>query len=61
MSQREGGCIGPANSQTIARSVFMVRTTPRPLYALEKLGTLCAGGWLGLGASLNVRGKSRPH
>jgi hypothetical protein len=30
-------------------------------FTLERLGTHCTGGWVGLGAGLDRCGKSRPH
>ena len=43
------------------RWVWVVNATPRPLYPRERPSTHCTGGWVGLGASLDRRGKSRPH
>ena len=34
---------------------------PRPPYPRKRPYTLCTGGWVGLGAGLCRRGKSRPH
>ena len=36
----------------------MVNATPRPLYPLERPGTHCTGGWVGLRAGLDRCGKS---
>ena len=39
---------------------WVVNVTPRPLYSLEKPGTHCVGGWVGLRVGLDKCGKSRP-
>jgi hypothetical protein len=39
---------------------WVVNATPRPLYPLERHGTHCIGGWVGLRAGLDGCGKSRP-
>ena len=39
----------------------MVSNTPRPLYPRERHGIRCTGGWMGLGAGLDVHGKFRLH
>jgi hypothetical protein len=44
-----------------ARSVWVVSTTPRPLYSWERLGTHCTGGWVGPRVGLNVCEMSHPH
>jgi hypothetical protein len=44
-----------------ARRGWVVSTTPRPLYPLERSGTRCTGGWVGPRAGLDVCEKSRPH
>ena len=38
---------------------WVVKATPRPLYAQETPGTHCIGGWVGPSAGLNECGKSR--
>ena len=38
----------------------MVNATPRPLYAWERPGTHCIGGWVSPRAGLDGCGKSRP-
>ena len=40
---------------------WVVNTTPRLPLPRERSGTHCTGGWVGLGAGLDRRGKSRPH
>ena len=40
--------------------VWVVSTTPRPLYPRERPGTHCTGGWVGHKAGLDGCGKSRP-
>jgi hypothetical protein len=44
-----------------ARRGWVVSTTPRPFYLLERPGTHCTGGWVGPRAGLVVCEKSRPH
>jgi hypothetical protein len=44
-----------------AKRWWVVSTTPRPLYPLERPGTHCTGGWVGPRAGLDVCEKSRPH
>jgi hypothetical protein len=44
-----------------ARRGWVVSTTPRPFYLLERPGTHCTGGWVGSRAGLDVCEKSRPH
>jgi len=39
---------------------WVVNATLRPLYARERLGTQCIGGWVGPKARLGGCGKSRP-
>jgi hypothetical protein len=39
---------------------WVVSTTPRPLYPLERPGTHCTGGWVGPRAVLDLCEKSRP-
>jgi len=39
---------------------WVVNATPRPLYPLERPGTHCIGGCMGLRAGLDKCGKSRP-
>jgi hypothetical protein len=41
--------------------VWVVSTTPRPLYPRENPGTHCVGGWVGPRAGLDVCEKSRLH
>jgi hypothetical protein len=43
-----------------ARRVWVVSTTPRPLYPQEIPGTHCTGGWVGPRAGLDVCEKSCP-
>jgi len=43
-----------------ARWGWVVNATPRTLYPRERLGTHCVGAWMGLRASLDRCGKSRP-
>ena len=43
-----------------ARWGWLVNATPPPLYPRERSGTHCIGGWVGLTAGLDGRGKSRP-
>jgi hypothetical protein len=38
-----------------------VSTTPRPLYARERPGTHCTGGWVGPRTGLDVCERSRLH
>jgi hypothetical protein len=38
---------------------WVVNTTPRPLYPLERPGTHCTEGWLGPRTGLDWCGKSR--
>jgi hypothetical protein len=38
----------------------VVNATARSLYARERRGTNCIGGWVGLRAGLDGCGKSRP-
>ena len=38
---------------------WVVNATARPIYLLEKPGTHCMGGWVGLRAGSNGFGKSR--
>ena len=52
-AQRGGGCIAPTHSQHGTRRRWVVNTTLRPLYPQQRLGTLCTGGWVGLGADLD--------
>jgi hypothetical protein len=40
---------------------LVANATPRPLYPRDKPGTYCIGGWMGLRASVDGCGKSRPH
>jgi len=40
---------------------WVVNAKPRPLYPWKRPGTHCIGGWVGLTASLDRCGKSRPH
>ena len=40
---------------------WVLNVTPRPLYPLERPGTRCIGGWVGLRAGLDRRRKSRRH
>ena len=40
---------------------WVVSTKPRPPCPRERPGTHCIGGWVGLGALLDMCGKSRPH
>jgi hypothetical protein len=44
-----------------ARRGWVVSTMPQPLYAHERPGTHCTGGWVGTRASLDMCEKSRPH
>jgi hypothetical protein len=44
-----------------ARRRWVVSTTPWLLYAQERSGTHCTGGWVGTRAILDVREKSCPH
>jgi hypothetical protein len=44
-----------------ARRVWVVSTTPQPLYPRERPGTHCTGGWVGPRAGLDVCEKPRPH
>ena len=39
---------------------WVANPTPRPLYSRERPGTHYLGGWVGLRAGLDRRGKSRP-
>jgi hypothetical protein len=43
------------------RREWVVSTTPRLLYPLERPGTHCTGGWVGPRAGLDVCEKSCPH
>jgi hypothetical protein len=43
------------------RRVWVVSTTPRPLYHRKKPGTHCTGGWVGPRTGLDVYEKPRPH
>jgi hypothetical protein len=43
-----------------ARRGWVVSTTPRPFYPLEKPSTHCTGSWVGPRAGLDVCEKSRP-
>jgi hypothetical protein len=43
------------------RRGWVLSTTPRLLYPLERPGTHCTGGWVGTRATLDVCEKSRPH
>jgi hypothetical protein len=40
---------------------WVVNSTSRPLYPLEKPDTNCIGGWVGRKVSLDGCGKFRPH
>ena len=40
---------------------WVVNATPRSLYLRERPGTHRIGGWVGLRASLDGYGKTRPH
>lgn len=40
---------------------WVVEATPWPLYPWEIDGTPCAGGWVGLGVSLDGYGRSHAH
>ena len=40
---------------------WVVNTTPRPLYPLERPGTHYIGGWVGLSGDLDEYGESRLH
>jgi hypothetical protein len=42
-----------------ARRRWVVNTTPRPVYLLERPGTHCIGDWVGFGDGLHRHGKSR--
>jgi hypothetical protein len=44
----------------VARWEWVVNATPRPLYARERPGTHCTGGWVGPLAGLDGGGKSPP-
>jgi hypothetical protein len=44
-----------------ARRVWVVSTTPRPLYPREISGNHCTGDWVGPRAGLDVCEKSHPH
>ena len=39
---------------------WVVKANPWPLYPLERPGTHCIGGWVGLRVGLDGCGKSRP-
>jgi len=39
---------------------WVVNATARPLYLLERRGTHCIGGWVGLRAGLDGCGRTRP-
>ena len=39
---------------------WMVSATPWPLYPRQRPSTHCTGCWVGLGAGLDMCGKSRP-
>jgi hypothetical protein len=41
----------------VARWGWVVDATPRPLYTLERSGTLCTGGWVGPRSDLEGCGK----
>jgi hypothetical protein len=41
--------------------MWVVSTTPQPLYSWERPGTHSTGGWVGPRAGLDVCEKSRPH
>jgi len=40
--------------QSTTSNVWVVSTTLRPPYPLERPGTHCTGGWVGLGASMDT-------
>ena len=40
---------------------WVVSTTPRPLYPLERPGSHCTGGWVGPRAGMDGCGKSQLH
>jgi hypothetical protein len=42
------------------RRMWVVSTTPRPLYLRERPGTHCTGGWVGPRAGRDVCEKFRP-
>jgi hypothetical protein len=54
VAQRVGRDIALLFLDLGARRGWVVSTTARPLYPLERPGTHCTGGWVGLRAGLDV-------
>ena len=52
-AKRNGGGIAPTHSKPGTGRRWVVSTTPRPLYPLEKSGTSCTWGCVDLGAGLD--------
>jgi hypothetical protein len=52
-TKRNGGGIAPTHSKPGTGRRWVVSTTPRPLYPLEKSGTSCTLGCVDLGAGLD--------
>ena len=60
-AHREGPGIAPNHLQPGARRRCVVSTTLRTLCSRKRASTNCTGGWVGLGAGLDVTENLDPH